>query len=338
MTTTGRTLLTAAGLMAAGLALALVISAPAQAQTKRITIGTNAAGTLYNQVGTYLATLIQKDTGAQTTTRPFAGTSVYLPLLHRGEVDFGLNSSLDSQTSYLGRDEYKTPLKNLRGAVLIARAYYGFYVKASSGLENVAQLKGKAVVMRYRAIASFDRVNSAVLETAGLTDKDVQGVTMSGIPDTIRGLVEGRVESGAVVIGIPALREANAAVSGGLRVLELGPNLKALEQLAGFTSAMIKPSPAFVGVSKPMNVVRFDVFLNTGAHLSPDEVYKVVKIVHQNWQELQKNIPALRAIPASDLVPANFGHPYHDGAIRYFKEAGLWTPAHQTQQDAVLKQ
>ncbi len=330
---TGRGLLMAAGALAV-----LAISAPAQAQTTRITIGTNAAGTLYNQVGNYLATLIQKDTGAQTTTRPFAGTSVYLPLLHRGEVDFGLNSSLDSQTAYLGHDEYKTPLKNLRGAVLIARAYYGFYVKASSGLETIEQLKGKPVVMRYRAIASFDRVNEAVLETAGLNKNDVKGVTMSGIPDTIRGLVEGRVDSGAVVIGIPALREANAAVSGGLRVLKLGPNLKAVEKLAGFTAVMLKPSPAFVGIDKPMEVVRFDVFLNTGAKVPADAVYKVVKIVHQNWKELQKNIPALRAIPASALVPTNFGHPYHDGAIRYFKEAGLWTPAHQAQQDKVLKQ
>ena len=192
--------------------------------------------------------------------------------------------------------------------------------------------------MRYRAIASFDRVNSAVLETAGLTNNDVKGVTMSGIPDTIRALVEGRVESGAVVIGIPALREANAAVSGGLRVLKLGSNLKALDKLAGFTAVTLKPSPAFVGVTKPMEVVRFDVFLNTGAKVSADTVYKVVKIVHQNWKELQKNIPALRAIPATDLVPVNFGHPYHDGAIRYFKEAGLWTPAHQSQQDKVLKQ
>ena len=322
---------------AAGLAAALAVPTAAHAELKRITIGTNAAGTLYNQIGTAVSTLIQKNTGIPTNVRPFAGTSVYLPQMHRGDIEFGLNSALDSSIAYHGQDEYKQPLNKVRGVMLIARAYYGFYAKNSSGLTSVGDLKGKPTVMSYRAIASFDRVNQAVIATAGLTLKDVEPVVMSGIPDTIRGIVDGRVVAGGTIIGIPALREANAAVSGGLRVLELGPDDKPINALAGFTAAMIKPAPPFVGVSKPMKVPRFDVFLNTGAHLSADDVYKVVKTIYQNWASLQKDVPALRAIPAKDLAPPNFGHPYHEGAVRFFKEAGLWTPAHQTQQEALLK-
>lgn len=330
-----RGLRTAALLLAATTFVAL--SAPANAELKRITIGTNAAGTLYNQIGTVVSTLIQKQTGIPTTTRPFAGTSVYLPQLHRGEIEFGLNSALDASIAYMGQDEYKQPLTKVRGAMMIARAYYGFYAKASSGLTSVADLKGKPTVMSYRAIASFDKVNSAVIATAGLTEKDVQPVVVSGIPDTVRAIVENRVAAGATIIGIPALREADAAVSGGLQVLTLGPDEKAIEKLAGFDAATIKPGPAFVGVKAPMKVARFSVFLNTGAHMSADDVYKVVKTVHQNWETMRKEVPALRAIPAGELAPVNFSHPYHEGAVRYFKEAGLWTPAHQARQDAVLK-
>ncbi len=322
---------------AAGLAAALAVPTVAHAELKRITIGTNAAGTLYNQIGTAASTLIQKNTGIPTNVRPFAGTSVYLPQMHRGEIEFGLNSALDSSIAYNGQDEYKQPLSKVRGVMLIARAYYAFYAKNSSGLKSVGDLKGKPTVMSYRAIASFDRVNQAVIATAGLTPKDVDSVVVSGIPDTVRGIVDGRVVAGGTIIGIPMLREANAAVSGGLRVLELGPNEKPINDLAGFTAVTIKPRPPFVGVSKPMKVARFDVFLNTGAHLSADDVYKIVKTIYQNWASLQKDVPALRAIPAKDLAPDNFGHPYHEGAIRFFKEAGLWTPAHQTRQEALLK-
>lgn len=322
---------------AAGLAAALAAPTVAHAELKRITIGTNAAGTLYNQIGTAASTLIQKNTGIPTNVRPFAGTSVYLPQLHRGDIEFGLNSALDSSIAYRGKDEYKNPLSKLRGVMLIARAYYGFYAKNSSGIKSIGDLKGKPTVMSYRAIASFDRVNQAVIATAGLTLKDVKPVAVSGIPDTVRAIVDDRVAAGAAIIGIPVLREANAAVSGGLRVLTLGPNEKPINALAGFTAATIKPSPAFVGVSQPMKVPRFDVFLNTGAHLSADDVYKVVKVVYQNWASLQKDVPALRAISAKDLAPANFGHPYHEGAVRFFKEAGLWTLAHEKRQEALLK-
>ena len=222
--------------------------------------------------------------------------------------------------------------------MLIARAYYGFYAKDSSGLKSVADLKGKPTVMSYRAIASFDRVNSAVIATAGLTHKDVKPVVVSGIPDTVRGIVDGRVDAGATIIGIPALREANAAVSGGLRVLSLGRTRRRSNKLAGFTAVTIKPGPAFVGVSKPMKVARFDVFLNTGAQLSADDVYKVVKVIHQNWAALQKDVPALRAIPANDLAPVNFGHPYHDGAVRYLQGSRVCGRRRiETRQDGVLK-
>jgi TRAP transporter TAXI family solute receptor len=325
--------------LAAAAGLAAVLAAPTMghAELKRITIGTNAAGTLYNQIGTVVSTLIQKETGIPTNVRPFAGTSVYLPQLHRGDIEFGLNSALDSSIAYHGQDEYKQPLTKLRGVMLVARAYYGFYAKNSSGLKSVGDLKGKPTVMSYRAIASFDRVNEAVIGTAGLTVKDVKSVVVSGIPDTVRAIVDDRVVAGATIIGIPALREADAAVSGGLRVLALGPNENPINDLAGFTAVMIKPSPAFVGVSQPMKVPRFDVFLNTGAHLSADDVYKVVKVIYQNWASLQKDVPALRRISAKDLAPANFGHPYHEGAVRLFKEVGLWTPAHEKQQEALLK-
>lgn len=327
-----------AGLLLAVTAfVAVVAPGAARAELKRITIGTNAAGTLYNQIGTVVSTLLQKQTGIPTTARPFAGTSVYLPQLHRGEIDFGLNSALDASIAYRGQDEYKQPLTKVRGAIMIARAYYGFYAKASSGLKSIADVKGQAVVMSYRAIASFDKVNSAIIATAGLTSKDLKPVVVSGIPDTVRAIVENRVVAGAIIIGIPALREADAAVSGGLQVLTLGPNEKEIEKLAGFDAATIKPGPAFVGVKAPMKVARFSVFLNTGAHLSADDIYKVVKTIHQSWETMRKEVPALRSIQANELAPVNFSHPYHEGAVRYFKEAGLWTPAHEARQQAVLK-
>lgn len=63
----------------------------------------------------------------------------------------------------------------------------------------------------------------------------------------------------------------------------------------------------------------------------------MVKVIHENWAALQKDVPALRSIPAKDLAPVNFGHPYHAGAVRYFKEAGLWSAAHQRRQDELPK-
>lgn len=321
----------------AALAVTVGFAAPACAQG-RVTIGTNQAGTFYNQIGGLMATLIQAKTGVQSTSRPFSGTSVYLPQLHRGEITFGINSALDSSNAYNGGGVYKQPLNHVRAALLVYRAPYGYFAKDSSGLKTIADLKGKKVIITQRAIASFDKFNEAVLASAGLTPSDVTPVAVSGIVESVRAVTEGKADAAPVLLGIPLLREADAAISGGIRVLELGPDDTKLEALRGISTMTLPPAKPLVGVKNPIKVARFDVYLNTGADIPADTVYSVVKTIYENWGAMQEQMPPLRGIKQADLVPVKMSHPFHEGAVRYFKEAGLWSDAHRVQQEALLAQ
>lgn len=322
--------------LAATAALVLASTLTVSAQPVRATIGTGPAGTAYHQIGTTVSAAIQDALGIPATARPFSGTSQYLPMLHRGEITMGINSALDSQEAFMGEGAYDQPMKDLRALTLISRSPYAFYVKAESGLKTLGELKGKPTITEYRAIASFNQVNAAILATAGLTPEDVEGQTVAGIPDATRALVEGRVVASASVLGIPALREADASISGGLRVLPLGENEEALGAVAGFSPTTLQPGPAYVGISEPTRVAQFDVFMNVGASMSDDDAYALAKAIHESWEKMQENLPMLRVIAADQLASPNFSHPYHDGAVRYFREVGLWTDAHQEQQEQVL--
>ena len=61
----------------------------AEAQLRRIAIGSNPAGTNYYVVASGIAKLLQDETGIPSTVRPFSGSSVYMPMLQRGEIAFG---------------------------------------------------------------------------------------------------------------------------------------------------------------------------------------------------------------------------------------------------------
>lgn len=316
--------------------LTLAATLDASAQLSRITIGTGPAGTAYHQIGTTVSAALQDTLGVPATVRPFSGTSQYLPMLHRGEIAMGINSALDAQEAYLGQGAYGQPMTGIRALTLISRSPYAFYVKADSGVKTLDELRGKPVITEYRAIASFNQVNAAVLATAGLTPDDVEGYTVAGIPEATRALVDDRVVASASVLGIPALREADASISGGLRVLPLGDKEDALSAVAGFSPTTLQPGPAYVGVSEPTRVAQFDVFMNVGASMSEDDAYALAKAIHENWESMQQNLPMLRGIAADELASLNFSHPYHEGAIRYFREVGLWTDAHQARQDELL--
>ena len=76
--------------------------------------------------------------------------------------------------------------------------------------------------------------------------------------------------------------------------------------------------------------------LNTGVHISDDQAYEIISTIHGNWASLREDVSLLADITAGDLAPADNMHPYHPGAVRYFREVGLWTDAHERNQAALL--
>lgn len=324
---------------AAGLAMSVALAGTASAELSidRLTIATGPAGLYYSQIATALTTIIQEKTGIPSTARPHGGTSQYLPQLHRGEVLLGMNSGLDANAAYSGKEPYPQAMDNIRAVSVIGQANYSFIARADSGIKTVADVKGKRVITSYRTLALFDDVNRAILATAGLSEDDVIAVAETNVPSAIKALTEDRVDVTAAILGITAHREADAAISGGTRVVALGPDPAPIDGLRGFHVGMIQPGPASVGVAEPTRIAIYDSYLNTGVHADADDIYEIARMTYENWGEMQKAVPALRGMTAEQMMPERISHPFHEGAIRYFREIGLWTPEHDAQQAELLK-
>ncbi|MDQ0314585.1 TAXI family TRAP transporter solute-binding subunit [Amorphus orientalis] len=323
---------------AAVISIAFGQPASADLSVDRITVATGPAGTLYAQLGTALSTVIQDKTGVPSTARPHGGTSQYLPQLHRGEVFLGINSGLDANAAFTGKEPYPQAMDQVRAVLVLAQAKYSFISRAEDDIVTVADVKGKRVITAYRTLALFDDVNRAVLATAGLTEDDVQAVAETNVPSAIKALTEDRVDVTASILGIPAHREADAAIPGGTRVVALGPDDAPINALPSFHVGILEPGPAAVGVKEPTRVAIYDSYLNTGTHANADDIYTVVMTTYENWGDMQKAVPALRGMNRDDMVPAQISHPFHEGAIKAFKELGLWTPEHDQQQAKLLGQ
>lgn len=310
--------------------------AQAEISVNRLTIGTGPAGSLYGQLGATFATIIQEHSNANSTARPHGGTSQYLPALQRGEIDLGLNSSLDSGLAYNGGEPYGAEMRNLRGVAQILQAPFSFIVKDSSGMKTIADVKGKRVNVRNRGLAAFTSVNQAVLATAGLTEEDVKSIDETNVLTAMQALPEDRLDVTNSILFVAAHREADSAIPGGTRVLSLGDNHAPIEALPGFTVRTVQPRQGWVGILEPTTIAFMGSLMTTGVHMKEGDIYEVAKILHTNWKEAQEALPALRGLKPEDMVPAKLSVPFHDGAIRYFREAGLWTADHDKQQAALL--
>lgn len=319
------------GRLAVGLfaGLMLVPAGDALAQSKRVTIGTNPAGSIYYALGGGLAKLFTEKLGVQAIVQPYAGSSVYLPLINNGEVTTGLSSTLDSGAAYNGTDGRK-PMKDMRSLVRVFSLPYTFLVRADSGIKTIADLKGKKVVMVFKALRGLQPMNEAMILAGGLKLNDITPVTVAGLKQGLDAVADKTADATAIAAGIAMVKEVHASVPGGVRYLNItgaNANDEFMEKtLPGSAIMALAPNPRMPEVTEPVNIGTYHVYLIAGANLSNADAEKMTNVLIDNWEALQKDYPALRPAKKADLSLAANVLPYHPGAIAAFKGKDMWSP------------
>lgn len=324
----------------AAIAVAVSAAAPAHAELNRITIGTNPSGSVYYLLGSAFAKTFQENLQIRSNAQPYAGSSVYVPLYAKGEMTLGLNNSMASGAAYRGIGDYDgKPLKSIRALARFWVIPYAFLVRGDSDIKTMDDLKGKKVVTNIKAVTSLTSLGMRMLESAGVSNANVSPMDSGSLVRNIELVVEGRADAAPASYSMPAARKANATAPGGIRVLPLGEKGTDAfldEGVPGSRTIVAKPSKLYPFITEPTKIAAFDAYINSGPAVSDEDAYKLVKTLHDNWKELQKNYAPLRGVQADEIAPATNPHPYAEGAVKYYKEIGIWTEANQAQQDKVL--
>ena len=327
---------TVAGVAAAAFLLGAVN--PANAKVKRLTVGSNPAGSVYFLLAGGFAKMFQKELKLRSTAQPHAGSSVYLPLMNKGEITLGLNSSLDSGMAFGGKKPFKNRQLNVKSLARVWILPYGYMTKESSGIKTVADLRGKRVVINFKTNVSLGELNRTILATAGLKSSDVVSLDSGGVVASINMVIEGRVDAAPVAMTMPAMRKAHSTVPGGLRMVALGSmasDMQMAKGMPGSRTFMAKPNKRFGHIRGVTQIAAFDTFLNAGSSIDNEDAFKITKAIHENWKKLQKDYAPIRGTPQSGMSTPTNPMPYNAGAIKYWKTVGMWTAANQKQQDSL---
>src|SRR3970040_1382522 len=161
-----------------GVGVALFVSAlapstaPAQVPGSA-SLATHAVGSLYNAIGTGIATVVSRHTPMTVRVQPFAGPPAWLPSMDKGDTDMGVLTSADAVTSYKGINPYKRAFKNTRGLLVGGAIQHSFYVRKDSSIQTIADLKGKRVPTDFPGIPIVKMRTTAGLASVGLSYKDI---------------------------------------------------------------------------------------------------------------------------------------------------------------------
>jgi len=320
-----------------GLVCLLLASCGASDGQQQLTIASNPPGTHVYTVAAGVAKLLQEELGTRTTIRPFQGSSVYLPMLQRGDVALGLNTSIDGYLSFRGLPPYDARMSNLRALGMMFPLNIMFMVRADSELYRIEDLRNKRVVVTFRANAALAQLHRGILATGGLDITDVEPVTVAGLPEAMAALQEGRADAVPTGLGTALSLQVNSALPDGIRYLTMGADERRLaEVMPGTRVITIQPAANRVGVPEPIRSSSVPDMLNTGVHMDEQQAYDIVRTIHANWAALRAELPQLDGMSSDEIAPSDNMHPYHPGAVRYYREAGLWTETHEANQNALL--
>ena len=94
-------------------------------------------------------------------------------------------------------------------------------------------------------------------------------------------------------------------------------------------------SGTFEGQNKDVNLLGMNVYFMTRPDVSDETVYKVTKALLENTKEFT-TYHRLARLWTLKRTMRQVALPFHPGAIKYFKEKGVWTSAHEANQKKLL--
>ena len=316
-------------LLTSVLALAALAITSGAATAQTVGIGTMEQGSLYFRVSTVIAKLMNEKMGIKARVQPFSGTSTYIPLLNKGEVQIAMVSVSDAINAFKGEDNFKgRPQTNLRMLAVMFPLPFAYLVPADSPVKKVEDLKGLRAPSRFTSQTVVAINERAVLATGGLTRDDLKGYPVPNIFKGIMALADGKVDASAAAAGIAPVRQADIKLRshGGVRFIPIGTKpeqIAAMQKVVPSRPLILKPSKQLPGVTEPTAFMGYPTFLAANASVSDDMIYKLVKLLHGSKDDMAKASAVLaRFDPDGMTIP--LPTPYHPGAIKYYGEIGQW--------------
>ncbi|RVT84428.1 TAXI family TRAP transporter solute-binding subunit [Rhodobacteraceae bacterium CCMM004] len=287
-------------------------------------LGSTATGGT-SQIGRTMAAAISEASELQVRPQELANTADYIPLVNAGELEFGIANVVQYTYAVTGTGMSEgRPNPNLRMVATLMPFRNGYIVRADSGIDSIADLKGKrAPVFTEGALGDF--ITKAYLANAGMTMDDIEGVAVPNFPRMWASFAEGSSDVTIVVVGAANSREYDATF--GIKYLSYDPSEEAVAAMNDYLPQSyleeIGPDAGIPGIDEPTYVNVFDYTFFASADTPDDMVYAAVKALWEKEEDLLAGGPFWRGF-AKEAMAKDVGLDYHPGAIRFYEEMGVW--------------
>jgi len=240
----------------------------------------------------------------------------------------------NAEKMYTKWPDSKEKSELVRYIVAFPLGAYHWVVRADSGIEELADIRGKRLFAGPRASGSASTaVETLHAETGMDPDKDYEYVSLDWASG-VAAFQDGQIDVYVRPANVPLSAIQEFAMTGDIRLLTIKPStLETKEMLEGqlaapgrivdeiapdaYGSAQVNDSPAIALMSMAALATRVDY--------DADTVYTVTKTFWEHINEIHASVPWMKEV-TRDTAFKELNAPLHVGAYRYYKEAGFDIP------------
>jgi len=305
---------------------------------KIIAIG-SGTGTYYYVLVAGLGRMTEKYLGVKVAPSRTTGSGNVVELMLAGEIQGGIIDPdvglycVTGQVDFKGKPAY--PVRAWLQSVYID---YDILVRDPQ-IKTVKDLKGKTVMLYARGSPFHQRMADATLNAYGLKPSDLKALPYDSDSECISSLKTGKIDAfygGGAYPGsswVDLMRGDR-----NVRILHIDDeHMAKIKSENPFIFGATIPGGTYPNMDKDIQVCA-DRCVHV-AHIDlPDSfIYEQTKMVWEHFDEFCGYHPRIRSMySAKDVKFVNMI--YHPGAVKYYKEIGVWGPEEDKRQAELLRQ
>lgn len=312
------------------LVILILTSVPAVSQSQlpkyvrfaSLTVGMSA---YYVAVG--IGSVMTKHSPIKVAVDPVGMHAAVFDLVEKKEAEMGAVGSLEVVPAFRGEGIYKGKRKPILAGMTTIRMYNMMHTTPRTGIKKADDLRGKRVMADLVPSPSTREFTDAFLKAHGMTRTDIKWMSYGTFTEATAALIEGGADAISHPSTVKMMQDIKLAVGYKAVPIEPGPAKKMLEMVLGCTyETMPKGYNGVVEEATPTLAYYTIIFFRED--VSDEVVYTLIKAALEHYKEYAGVHPLLPEVDAARAATI-LGTPFHPGAIKYYKEKGVWTAEHE---------
>jgi TRAP transporter TAXI family solute receptor len=290
------------------------------AQAAELKMMTGPQGGVWIPLGGQLKDMWEKAVGGLSVQAlPGAGIA-NVRGVEEGKADVGFGNSISTVDAIAGNPPFTKKHGNVCNVATLYPQYFQVVTRADANINSVKDLKGKGVTTQQRGNTG-EAITAHMLKVAGMGYNDVK-MSFVSYTDSVTQMQDGHAVAFTLGTTIPSGAVMDLAAARDIKLLDMTDMYEDMRKInPGYTLVTV-PKGTYPKQDKDVKVIGYATHIVASCKLPEDMVYNMTKAMAANVSSMAAVNKAMAGLTPKQMVE-DIGVPFHPGAAKFYKEAGV---------------